>query len=130
MRSPSSTLASTLACGTPIASATPAKLKASPAHCERAQPLAEKLIGAERDEERRGVEKHHRARRRGQQQAAIDQHEFDAEQHAGEQSGAQRAVALEQFDAAHHAAIRISTGSAPEERIAPAASAESPAAPA
>ena len=41
--------------------------------------LAQHLVGAERDEERRGVEKHHRARRGGEAQALIDQHELDAE---------------------------------------------------
>jgi hypothetical protein len=66
----------------------------------RAQPLAEKLIGAQRHEKRRGVEKHHRARCRCQQQAAEDQHEFKAEQQAGEQAGAERAIGGEDFDAA------------------------------
>jgi hypothetical protein len=66
----------------------------------RAQTFAEEQIGAEGDEERRGIEKHHRARRRGKQQAAIDQHEFDAEDHARSQACAQGAVALEQFYAA------------------------------
>jgi hypothetical protein len=62
-----------------------------------AQPLAEKAIGAERDEERRSVEKHHRAGRRGKAQAFEDQHEFEAEDEACQQAGTERAVALEHF---------------------------------
>jgi hypothetical protein len=65
-----------------------------------AQPFAKKQIGAERHEKRRGIDKHDPARRRGEQQAAIDQHEFDAEQHAGKQAGAQCAVAFENLHAA------------------------------
>ena len=106
-----------IGCGTPIASATPAKLRARPPHCRRPQPFAEKQIGAERDEERRGVEKHHRARRRRKHQAAIDQHEFDAEDDARHQAGPQRAVALEEFHPAQPADRRACTGNAPTERI-------------
>ena len=76
------------------------KAQGQPAPLRRAQPLAEKLVGAERHKKRRGVEKHHRARGRGQLQALKQQHEFEAEQQPREQADAQRAVAFEHLDAA------------------------------
>jgi hypothetical protein len=88
-----------------MANATPAKLSASPPQRQPAplchtQAFAKQRIGTDRHEKWRGVEEHHGARRRGQLQTAINQDEFEAEQRAGEQTGAQGAVALEQLDAA------------------------------
>jgi hypothetical protein len=54
---------------------------------------------AERGQHGRQVDEHHHARCRGVSEAAIDEEELGAEQDAGNDAGAERAVAAEQGDA-------------------------------
>ena len=88
--------------GRPKATTMPTNDSSRPSHCDRMEMIAgNEPARSDHDKERRQIEKQRAARRRRPNQAAIDQQEFEREQHAGQNSGGERAVALEQRNAAH-----------------------------